>query len=101
MPLCFKHHNNLHELRGYFAGWDKVALRVWQNEQVERLQRLYAMAHPEPLPEVVAPRRSRAPTSWTVGAVLDLLRKEARHRPADVAAAFTEVADLVEHGKEF
>lgn len=26
--------------------------------------------------------------------------RKARHRPADVAAAFTEVADLVEHGRE-
>lgn len=95
MPLCFRHHKELHELRGYFADDDKMSLRAWQDAQVERLQRLYAMAHPEPLPAAKGAAR-RAGAGWTVAGVLNLLRREARHRPAEVSAALSEVADLIE-----
>jgi hypothetical protein len=56
MPLCNAHHAQLHELRGYFNGWEKHQLREWQDKQVARLQRLYAMAHPEPIPASYQPR---------------------------------------------
>lgn len=107
MPLCNHHHADLHDrlgLSGFFADFDKHSRRAWQDQQVDRLQRLYAMAYPEPLAPAATssrPKRARAVGDWTVPTVLDLMRKEARHRPAEVSAAFTELADLIEHGKEF
>jgi hypothetical protein len=96
MPLCFKHHGNLHELRGYFAGWHKHQLRDWQTAQVERLQRLYAMAYPAPLAADPQLKPGRPGAGWTVAGVLDLLRKEATHRPAEVSAALKEIIAVIE-----
>jgi hypothetical protein len=64
MPLCNHHHRQLHDLSGYFGGWDKTQLRTWQDAQVQRLRNTYAMRHPEPCPAPVmpspSPRRARA-----------------------------------------
>ena len=100
MPLCPKHHSDLHDnhsRKGFFADFDRAQRQIWQDEQVERLTRLYAMAHPEPIavPEPGRPKR-RVGQGWTVAGVLDLLRKEARHRPADVSAALSDIANLIE-----
>ncbi len=100
MPLCPHHHSDLHDrtgLSGFFADFDKKSLRIWQDDQVERLQRMYAMAHPEPLVAGTRPtKRSRIGIGWTVATVRDWLRKEARTRPGQVAAALDELADLIE-----
>lgn len=34
MPLCWKHHRQLHDLAGFFAGWTGERLADWQDEQV-------------------------------------------------------------------
>lgn len=111
MPLCHHHHADLHDrtgLSGYFELFDRSGLRSWQDAQVERLTRLYGMAHPEPIqPErpLESPARARHSAAsspehvqWTVPRVLTLLRREAAqsHRTADAAAALNDVADLVE-----
>ncbi len=100
MPLCFRHHANLHELRGFFAGYDKQALRSWQDAQVQRLTLAFAMAHPEriatsSMPPIPA-KRKRIGAGWTVATIYDWLRKEAPTRPAAVGAALTELANLIE-----
>lgn len=82
MPLCFRHHKELHELRGFFAGWEKAQLRAWQDAQVERLQRLYAMAYPEPLPE-----RLSAPGAFRVRGV-DMAKETAAERERRRIAAW-------------
>lgn len=30
IPLCRKHHRELHDGRGTFLGWDKARLKAWQ-----------------------------------------------------------------------
>jgi hypothetical protein len=102
LPLCLKCHvPGIHNGGGHFAGTAVEEREAWEREQIPVHRQRYAMQAPEPATPPARAKRSIAPSSWTVGAVLDLLRKEARHRPADVAAALTEVADLVEHGKDF
>lgn len=96
MPMCFRHHRQLHDGRGFFADHNGADLRRWQDQQVERLQRLYAMAHPPPLAADPQLKPGRPGAGWTVAGVLDLLRKEAMHRPAEVSAAFKEIIDVIE-----
>lgn len=98
MPLCFRHHKDLHELRGFFAEEDKHSLRKWQDDQVKRLQRLYEMAYPEPLvtAAIAEAKRKRIGAGWTVATIHSWLRAEARVRPAAAADALTELANLIE-----
>lgn len=42
MPLCRKHHRELHDCRGHFEGWVKAQLKLWQLEMVDRYQDLYS-----------------------------------------------------------
>lgn len=39
--LCREHHAQMHEYRGFFAGWGKDQRRAWQTAQVERYRALY------------------------------------------------------------
>jgi hypothetical protein len=41
MPLCAKHHRQLHQLCGHFAGWHKEQLRDWQTAQVHEHRKRY------------------------------------------------------------
>jgi hypothetical protein len=36
LPLCLRHHNDFHQLSGYFKGWRREQLRDWQRRQSER-----------------------------------------------------------------
>ena len=36
IPLCRKHHSELHSLSGYFKGWSGAKLRNWQVEAVRQ-----------------------------------------------------------------
>lgn len=38
IPLCWRHHRQLHELVGFFAGWDGQRLRAWQDQYVRELR---------------------------------------------------------------
>lgn len=96
MPLCNKHHRELHDLRGFFGDHDKIALREWQAKQVRELQNQFAMQEPQPKEQAGRAKRRGPGAGWTVAGVIDLLRKEARHRPAEVSAAFSEVVGLIE-----
>jgi hypothetical protein len=99
MPLCNHHHRQLHDLTGYFGGYDKAQLRAWQDAQVQRLRNVYAMRHPEPCPAPRMPSpaaRKRIGSGWTVAGVRDWCRREARFRPAAAADALTELANLLE-----
>lgn len=96
MPMCFRHHRALHDSKGYFAEFNGAELRRWQDDQVERLQRLFAMAHPEPIAADPQLKPGRPGAGWTVAGVLSLLKKEARHRPAEVSAAFKEIIGIIE-----
>jgi hypothetical protein len=107
--ICPGHHNDLHDGTGFFADMTKEELRIWQDKQVARMHASWAMRHPDRLPGYVAPpekagkrmRRAKPGAGWTVAAVIRFLRAEARHRPADAAAALSEVADLIAKGKVF
>jgi hypothetical protein len=41
IPLCNRHHGQLHALSVYFKGWSGPKLKAWQDGQVERLRSLY------------------------------------------------------------
>lgn len=108
IAICNRHHSNFHDLRGYFAGWEKQQLRDWQNEQVERLTRLFAMAHPEPIAAVHATGKPDKPTrkSTTSSASSERSRivrvilaraAERRHLP-DQHALLSELAEYVASG---
>lgn len=99
MPMCNHHHADLHDrtgLSGFFADYDKYSRRAWQDQQVERLTRLYAMAWPEPIAPSAAPKRKRVGAGWSVAGIRDWCRKEAATRPAQAADALTELANLLE-----
>ena len=38
MPLCWKHHRQLHDLTGHFAGWTKAELRAWQDARAREFR---------------------------------------------------------------
>lgn len=44
MPLCWFHHAEFHQGNGAFELWSRDDRRVFQSEQVERVQRAYALA---------------------------------------------------------
>jgi hypothetical protein len=64
MPMCARHHRQLHDLTGFFGDFDKYKLREWQDRQVRELRNVYAMRHPEPAAPSAAPpspaKRKRA-----------------------------------------
>jgi hypothetical protein len=39
-PLCHRHHMDFHAARGLFRDWDKQRRREWQDEMVERYNRI-------------------------------------------------------------
>lgn len=106
MPMCFRHHKELHNpaLRGFFSEMGPRERRVWQDLQVSELRAMYAQEFPNGAPTATAkasraqrPRsRTRPGKGWTVPLVLSWLRQEARIRPAEVGSAFTELAELIE-----
>jgi hypothetical protein len=105
MPICNAHHAQLHDLRGYFADFDKHSLRGWQDEQVDRLTRLYGMAHPAPIAHVsvggVAVKASSGRPDATTRERLRIaswLRDKAgaRHLKINEAAVLTDAASELE-----
>jgi hypothetical protein len=40
IPLCRQHHDQWHLRRGFCEGWDNARRRQWQDEMIERTQRL-------------------------------------------------------------
>jgi hypothetical protein len=97
IPLCMKHHTpGLHKLAGPFAGWTGAELETWEREQVTIHRNRYAMQEPAPaVPEPGRPKR-RVGQGWTVATIQSWLRREAPTRPAPVAAALNELAELLE-----
>lgn len=101
LPMCPHHHKQLHRLLGYFKGYTKETLRIWQDKEIDRLQELWWETHdfyPNE-PKAKAQRGIQLPKKtghgWTVALVKSLLMREARHRPADVSAAFLEIVRLI------
>lgn len=39
-PLCHKHHMDFHAGRGVFRDWNKVMRRVWQEQMIEKYDRI-------------------------------------------------------------
>lgn len=98
MPLCNRHHRQLHDLSGYFDGWDKRQLREWQDDQVRRLRNIYAMRHPDwpasPTPAGVARRASaKAPDVVKLSTVLDYITTWSgkRHLAPDTVQALSDL----------
>lgn len=101
IPLHFSCHGEFTDHRGRFRDWSPEERDAWEHDEVAKHRRAYAMAYPERLDDVAAPkarkRKTRTPgKGWSVSGVLSLLRREAQHRPAEVSAAFLELADLIE-----
>lgn len=42
IPLCLKHHAQLHSLSGFFKGYTRLTLGEWQSAQVKALRAAYA-----------------------------------------------------------
>jgi hypothetical protein len=109
--MCPGHHSDLHRGEGFFANMTKEDIRTWQDKQVARLHASWAMRHPDKMPGFVEPpakagkrmRRAKPKdgAGWTVAGVIRFLRSEARHRPAEAAAALSEAADFIAKGKVF
>ncbi len=101
LPLCIKCHiPGIHRGGGSFEGMTPDEREAWEREQIPIYRNRYAMQSPEPfgaLPARVGKaKRARIGEGWTVPLVLDLLQKEARHRPGEVAAALTGIVELIE-----
>jgi hypothetical protein len=41
LPLCRRHHDDFHAGRGIFLGWTDEQRRVFQEDEIERLNRVY------------------------------------------------------------
>lgn len=41
ISLCRRHHDDFHNERGFCHGWTKEGRRVWQEEEILRLRRVY------------------------------------------------------------
>lgn len=100
LPLCFAmcHVPGIHRGGGHFAGTSPEEREAWEREQITIHRNRYAMQQPAPAAASRSEKRKRGRpgAGWSVAGVLDLLRKEARHRTGEVSAAFTELADLIE-----
>ncbi|HKY40740.1 MAG TPA: hypothetical protein VJN18_32620 [Polyangiaceae bacterium] len=61
MPMCFRHHKELHNsaLRGFFSDMDPRERRTWQDLQVSELRSLYAQEFPNG-DQAIAAKSSRA-----------------------------------------
>lgn len=106
--MCFSCHGELHDLKGKFRDFTNASGRVWMDQRIADNHQAYAMAHPEMLGAPVAERRhhsklrarhSKSGNGWTVPLILDLLKKQARISHGEVAAALTDIAQLIERGK--
>ncbi len=42
MPMCFEHHRAFHDLTGYFDGWTRDGLKLFQELQIQRCRELWA-----------------------------------------------------------
>lgn len=41
IPMCRRHHDNFHDGKGIFAGWDDAQRLTFQEQEVERLQSIW------------------------------------------------------------
>ena len=96
LSLCPRHHRQLHDLSGYFVGWSGADLRVWQDKHIARLRNAFTMTEPQPIAADPTLKPGRPGAGWTAAGILSLLKQEARHRPAEVSAAFKEIVGLIE-----
>lgn len=113
MPLCHRHHGQLHSLSGCFSGWTRAQLREWQNLQVTELRARYEATLDQNQPPTAAATTNspdpKQPTArgrdwWTAGAndertaIVRLARRtaaESRLTP-DAAAVLLDLAELLE-----
>jgi hypothetical protein len=95
-------HSQFHAGRGWAAGKSPAERDRWEQEQVADHRRRYTREFPNGAPKTGATSdrasksRKRIGAGWTVATIRDWLRKEAPTRPAPVAAALGELADLIE-----
>lgn len=50
IPLCFAHHQQFHDLNGFFKGWTKEIIREWQDLEVRIQQARFRLARTFPKP---------------------------------------------------
>jgi hypothetical protein len=99
LPLCIKCHiPGIHRGGGHFSGMSLEEREAWERELHPVYRQRFAMQCPPPaVPEPGRPKtRKRIGSGWTVATIRDWLRKEAPTRPAPVAGALTELANLIE-----
>lgn len=103
--LCPHCHSELHDGRGQFADMSKNDRRAWQDKATEKMHERWTERYPDRFPSVVVPRAktsklrargSRSGNGWTVPLVIDLLKREASHRPAGIRDALLEIVNLVQ-----
>jgi len=95
--LHLRCHAQFHRGTGFAAGWSPEERDAWERDCVEKSRTRYAAGEPA---AVVMPGKRRSRTKrvgagWSVALVVDLLTREARHRPAEVSAAFLEIVALI------
>ena len=109
ISVCNRHHANFHDLRGYFQGWEKQALRDWQNKQVAELRAAYEAEFPNGPPVTAKARATGTPRAvsgdgWTAGAnaerarIAELLRNASGspYYNGDQAHVLADHAELLE-----
>lgn len=94
--LHLRCHAQFHRGTGFAAGWSPEERDAFEQDCVLKSRTRYLAGEPA---QVVMPgkrKSKRVGAGWTVALVVDLLKKESRHRPAEVSAAFLEIVGLIE-----
>jgi len=108
IAMCWSHHSELHDIKGFFRGYTKEKARIWMDERIADTQQRYADQYPDKLnqrPErserrsKLAVRHSKRGGGWTVPLVIDLLKKQARVSRGEIAVVLEDLALLIERGK--
>lgn len=98
MPLCNRHHGNFHDLKGPFKGWEKPALRQWQNDQVAELHARFESEQPDAPTEKGKRLTSTSPAERMRQRIVAHIRARAGERrlKEGEAAVLSDVADEIE-----
>lgn len=98
IPLHTRCHAQFHRGTGLFSDMSPEQRDKWESDEVRRYRTRYACQCPTPAATATSSRttRKRIGSGWTVATIRDWLRKEAPTRPAQVADALTELANLIE-----
>jgi hypothetical protein len=100
IPMHMRCHRQFTDSSGPYRDWNNERRDAWERDQVRiHRERYAAEASPAAASDTATSRRvprKRVGSGWSVATIRDWLRKEAPTRPAPVADALTELANLIE-----